>query len=372
MIRVNPQTTLLHYRLDCEDAQPAVTPIYQTSAFTAESEYFYSRKNNPNTEEFEHVVAILENARFACAFATGMSSIYALLDLLNPGSKVILNKYIYGCSYKLFQKFLKIRNISLEVLDLSENQELKRIGKDVSMIFFETPTNPFLKTVDIKSVTNAVRSVNPGALVVVDNTWATSLFQKPLEHGADISLYSCTKYFSGHSDVMGGVSVTNNEGVYEKLKEGRFYSGSILSPFNAWLLRRSMQTFAIRMYHHRDVAREMVSFLKTLPYIENVYYPTIDGDQLLSYGGIIFFEFADGLKEKYLDFRENLTLFETGTGMACVVSMVAQPYTGSHASMSDKEKDSMGVKKSLVRLCFGLEDIEDLKKDLLSAFKKII
>ena len=204
-----------------------------------------------------------------------------------------------------------------------------------------------------------------------DNTWATPLYQLPLNFGADISLYSATKYFSGHSDVMAGIIVCNSELLYKNLKELRFYSGAILEPQSAWLLRRSMQTFAIRMKEHNFTTIILKDFLVNCKQVEKVYYPLIDGEQLTGYGTLIFFDIRENLIEKYHIFANSLKLFDTGTGMACVTSMVAQPYTGSHASMSDNEKTEMNLSKKLIRLSFGLENPVDLIQDLKNAFETI-
>lgn len=364
-------TEILHLRVESEDASPAVTPLYQCSAFTAESSYFYSRKNNPNVVEFERVVAAIENAAHGVAYATGMSAIHMALELLSPGATLVINKDIYGCSYKLFQRVATRLNLNLVVMDLSIAANIKNIPAATDMVFFETPTNPFLKTIDIAHTAETVKSRNPQALVVVDNTWATPTFQHPLEFGADISLHSATKYFSGHSDVMGGIALVNDDALHQKLLESRFYAGTILTPHSAWLLRRSMQTFHLRMTQHRTVTLGLSAFLRELPQVKHVYYPEVDGRQLTGYGGIVFLDLRDDLAGKYEQFRDALRWFDTGTGMACVTSMIAQPYSGSHASLTEAEKSDMGIGRGLVRLCFGLENPEDLKKDLLNAFEAI-
>lgn len=364
-------TEILHLRVDAQDAHPATTPIYQCSAFTSDSPYFYSRKSNPNVSEFEQVVAKLEQARHGVAYATGMSAIYMTLELLQPGGTLVINRDIYGCSYKLFQRTARRLSLTLRILDLSTQAGILQIPLDTDMVVFETPTNPFLKTINIAAVSQQVKSANPQAIVVVDNTWATPAFQHPLAHGADISLHSATKYFSGHSDVMGGIALTDNDELHARLIDGRFYAGTILTPHHAWLLRRSMQTFDIRMKQHSMTTQYLTEFVRQLPYVKRVYYPSIDSSQLAGYGGIIFLELRDDLVDAYPDFAHALRWFDTGTGMACVTSMVAQPYSGSHASMTDAEKSEMGIDRGLVRLCFGLEDPEDLRQDLLDAFGRI-
>jgi cystathionine gamma-lyase / homocysteine desulfhydrase len=368
---MHPITRALHSRVDDARAQPAVTPLYQASAFEATSPFFYTRKSNPNIVEFEETVSTLEGARHGVAVATGMAAIRICLDQLAPGDEVIMNSYIYGCTFKLIQRQAARLGWTLKVLDLSEPESLKHFTPKTRMVFFETPTNPFLKAVDIRGISAAVKALNPEALVVVDNTWATSLFQHPLEHGADVSLHSATKFFSGHSDVMGGIILTDREELREAFRAERFFSGAVLAPHSAWLLRRSMQTFALRMEHHQRSTKEMVTFLRQQPQITRVYYPEVDGRQLLGYGGILFLDLREDLVERYPEFIAQLKLFGTGTGMACVTSMVAQPYTGSHASMNDEEKARMGLDRSTVRLCFGLEPLKDLQQDIQAALEHI-
>jgi cystathionine gamma-lyase/homocysteine desulfhydrase len=361
-------TKSLHTRVDISNADAVVTPIFQASAFQSTSPFFYTRKNNPNIKEFEEVIATLEEATYCIATTTGMSAIALVVGLLKPGETLVVNKDIYGCSYKLFQKYSDRIGIDLVLLDLSIEENFLKIPVKTSMVLFETPTNPFLKTVQIERISKQVKSNNPNTIIVVDNTWATPLYQQPIKHGADISLYSATKYFSGHSDVMGGCILTDGKLLYESLLELRFYFGCVLEPQSAWLLRRSMQTFSLRMAAHQSITIELKLFLQNLPQVKKIYYPEIDGKQLKGYGTLIFFDLREDLVDNYTTFAQSLDFFDTGTGMACVTSMIAQPYTGSHASMSDVEKCEIGLDKGLIRLSFGLENVEDLKNDLKNAF----
>ena len=355
----------MHIREDDTGAHPAVTPIYQVSAFEADSPYFYSRKNNPNVAELETVLKTLEGAKHAIAVTCGMSAIFMTLEILRPGDTMVVNPFIYGCSYRLLQRISERRGFKLVDLDFSEDSNIDKIPEETKMIFFETPTNPFLKSIDIEKVSKRVKEQNPEAVVVVDNTWATPLFQHPLELGADVSLHSGTKYFSGHSDVMNGVLMTDREDLAEEFRETRFYGGLMLSPENAWLTRRSLQTLELRLKQQQMVCAEMKDFLIQQPKVEKVFYPKIDGQQLKGYAGILFFE----LKGDYQKFMQALNIFKTGTAMACVTSMVAQPWSGSHASMTEEEKKQINLSENLVRLSFGLENPDDLKKDLLGAFQ---
>jgi cystathionine beta-lyase/cystathionine gamma-synthase len=347
---------------------PSVTPIYQVSGFEAGSEFFYTRKNNPNSAELEAVISALEDSKYAMAVTTGMTAIFMCLNLLVPGASVLICSKIYGCSFKLFQLYAKQHGLNLDVIDLTNDNCIQGIRtKKFDMCFFETPTNPFLDTINIGLISEACRISNADCIVVVDNTWATMLYQRPLKCGADISLYSGTKYFGGHSDVMSGFIATDNAFIYDKLKDIRFYGGMILSPESAWLIRRSFQTFKTRMEKQSKTTFFLTEKLRDFTQIKKVYYPQIDGKQLEGYGGIIFIEVDDETLSRYSEIVKKLQLFGTGTGMACVTSMIAQPYTGSHASLTDKEKSDMGIKPNLLRLCFGLEEPEDLLQDLTMA-----
>ena len=362
------ETQALHYRIDNAVTRPVVTPIYQNSAFSADSPYFYTRKSNPNSVELEGALGLLEKAAFVISTTTGMSAIALVLQLLHPGDHLVINKHIYGCSYKLFQRFTEQNRIRLSVLDLSTVEGQESMPSDVTMVIFETPTNPFLKTVPIRRIVDCAAAKNPNALVVVDNTWATPLFQNPLELGAHLSLASATKFISGHSDVMGGFVATNDDVLAETVRQNRFYTGAILDPNSAWLLRRSLHTFPLRMREHVRTTRRLAENLRLRPEVQKVYLPETDDDQLRDYGGILFFELKPALSGYYSEFARNLALFDTGTGMACVSSMVAQPWCGSHASLATDEKVAMGLSEGLVRLCFGLETPEDLIADLNCAF----
>ncbi len=362
------ETQALHFRIDNAKTHPVATPIYQNSAFTADSAYFYTRKSNPNSVEFEGALALLEECKQVVSTTTGMSAIMLVLQQLRPGDHLVINQYIYGCSYKLFQRYAEQMKLTLSILDLSTHAGREKIPDTVSMVLFETPTNPFLKTIPIQEVADITAQKNPQALVVVDNTWATPLFQKPLQCGAHLSLGSATKYISGHSDVMGGFIAMNDTQLADDLLQSRFYSGAILDPNSAWLLRRSLHTFPIRMREHVRITDDLYQFLKIRDEVEQIYLPKTSAKQLQHYGGILFFDFSEPYQQHYVKFRDALSLFDTGTGMACVSSMVAQPWSGSHASLCDAEKSDMGINTGLVRLCFGLENADDLVADLEHAF----
>lgn len=364
------KTELLHHSIDTGSAHPLVTPLYQNSAFLSESTFFYTRKSNPNSQEFEERVALLEGAKHGISVTTGMSAIALTATLLKPGQTVVVNSCIYGCSLKLWYRLAKRLDLNLLILDLCNEEEIAQIPSDCGMVFLETPTNPFLKVIDLGSLSQKVKHNCANARIVVDNTWATPLYQHPLEHGADISLHSATKFLSGHSDVMGGCVLVNDDALAEHLYEERFYLGAILDPHSAWLLNRSLQTFHLRMGQHEVVTEKMVQFLEQHPLIEKVFTPPIDGKQLMGYAGILFVTLAPALQGKYETFKKQLNLYNTGTGMACTTSMVAQPSTGSHASLQKEEQEKMGITEDLVRLCFGFEDVQELMDDVAQALEK--
>jgi cystathionine beta-lyase/cystathionine gamma-synthase len=364
-------TRALRFRVDPTSARPAVTPLYQNSAFEAGSPFFYTRKANPNVVELEGVVAELEGARHAVAVSTGMAAIAVVASRLRPRARVVVGKLVYGCSLKYLRRLEERLELTVVSVDLATPEGRAALAQPTDLVFFETPTNPFLRTVDIESVARAAKAAHPRALVVVDNTWATPLFQKPLRHGADLSVYSATKYFSGHSDVMGGLIVTDDAELAAFARDERFFAGAVLDPHSAWLLRRSLCTLPLRMREHARVTRDLAAFLATLPQIASVHLPEVDGRQLVDYGGIVFVTLRADLVDRYEQLTRELRLFGTGTGMACVTSMIAQPYTGSHASLTPDEKAAMGLGRDLVRLCFGLEEPEDLKRDLGRALAAI-
>ena len=361
---MDPITRALRHRVE-GDAKPVVTPLHQSSAFHADSPFFYSRKNNPNVAELEQVIATLEGAKHGVAVSTGMAAIALVTSLLVPGDRVAVNRLLYGCSFRFFDRLRK-KGIEVHACDVAADP----LPRDVRMVFFETPTNPFLRTVDVRAVVAKARAASPRALVVVDNTWATPLFQKPLALGADFSLHSATKFIGGHSDVMGGLVLTDRGDLADAMREERFYSGAVMDPHAAWLLRRSVQTLPLRMREHQEVTARMARFLAEQPQVAKVHVPETGG-QLSGYGGILFFELRAELADRYADFAKALTLFSTGTGMAAVTSMVAQPWSGSHASMTADEKRAIGLGPGLVRLCFGFEAPDDLEADLRRALPSL-
>jgi len=369
--KLDPITRALRVRAAVDGSRATVTPLFQSAAFQSGSPYFYHRKDNPNVSELEAALAALEQCRHALAVTTGMAALSMVLGLLRAGDTLVCHHLMYGCSLKLFQQQVAERGVALVVTDLADPQCLATLPSSTRLVIFETPTNPFLRTVRIAPVAVAAKHANPNAVVVVDGTWATPLFQQPLRHGADVVVHSATKFLSGHSDVMGGVICTERDDLGAFFRERRFFHGANLDAHSAWLLCRSLKTFPLRMRAHQATTVRLAAVVQTFSVVERVDLPEIDGDQLRGYGGIIFVQLRPAWHGRYSDLVAALQLFDTGTGMAAVTSMIAQPYSGSHASLGDAEKEAIGLNRGLVRLCFGLEAEADLVADLTRAFAAI-
>lgn len=361
-------TRLIRHKISAQDAKPVSTPIFQTSAFKSGDPYFYTRKSNPNFVEVEELLNELEGGKKAVLLSSGMTAISAALHLLSPGDSLLVNKLIYGCSYRFFNDFCNQFDISVDFVDLLTSDGVSKLDDGPDMVFFETPTNPFLKTINIEEISQRVKRANPKSLVVVDNTWATSLFQKPLKLGADISLHSNSKFNGGHSDLISGLAITNNSELGERIAAYRFYNGCLPDPFSAWLLRRGLQTLGVRLERQIKSTSIIADYLRKNPMVDEVFFPKIDGKQLTNYGGLIFFHLHVKSFDAVKTFMSELELFDEGTSMASVTSAVANPWNGSHLSMNEDEKKSIGLDEFVIRLSFGLEDVDDLIDDIDRAF----
>ena len=368
-------TALVRHKHDYSAARPVATPIFQTSAFRSGDPHFYTRSSNPNFCEMEEILVALEKtpAAQAVLLSSGMAAIAATLSLLKPGDQLVVCELIYGCSYRLFSDFCEHLNIDLVLADLTDPVVQKKvITSETSMVFFETPTNPFLKTINIQDVSDRLHQLNPEGIVVVDNTWATPLNQKPLQFGADIAVYSGSKFFGGHSDLIIGAVTTRHAELGKKLKAYRFYHGALPDPFGAWLLRRSMQTLGIRLERHKRNSELIAQYLRQNAHVSHVYLPEIDGKQLTDYGCLLFMDVKTDEHAQINAFMDALTLFDQGTPMASVASAVANPFYGSHLSMSPEEKERIGLDEFVVRLSIGLEEPDDLIADLEQAFSRVL
>ncbi len=361
-----------------------VVPIHLSTTFAridAEKPtagYEYSRTKNPTRDSLEKKLAVLENARFALAFSSGMAAeTTLLLTLLKSGDHIIAFDDLYGGTKRLFKILKENFQIDVSYVDARNIDNVKKaIGKKTKLIWLESPTNPLMKLCDIREISEFSRENN--LITVVDNTFLSPVFQKPLELGADIALHSTTKYINGHSDSVGGAIMLNDEKIYEKLKFNQNAMGAILSPFDSYLVMRGIKTLTLRMLKHEENAKRIAEFLENHSKVEKVYYPGLKSHpqhelalkQMKGFGGMLSFEIKGTLKEAK-KFVENLKIFFLAESLGGVESLIEIPYIMTHASLSEEEKKKVGIKENLIRVSVGIEDFEDLIEDLETGFSKI-
>lgn len=352
-----------------------IVPIYQTSTFTQQEigsnkGFEYTRSGNPTRAALEACLASLEDGKYGLSFASGLAAEHAVLSMLRPGDHVIAPHDLYGGTYRLFTQVLEPMNIHFTFLDFSDPVKLAAAFlPETRMAWIETPTNPTLKIFDIASIMNECHRHN--ALAVVDNTFATPFFQKPLSLGADIVVHSTTKYINGHSDVVGGAVVVNDKDIWNKV---RFYQnaiGGVSSPFDAWLTLRGIKTLAVRMQQHERNAFAVARFLQKHPKVGGVLYPGLEGHpghltakkQMTGFGGLVSVYLKGGFREVNL-FLKNLKVFSLAESLGGVESLANYSTRMTHASYPENLKMQIGITDNLVRLSVGLEHADDLIDDL--------
>ena len=357
-------TLAIHAGQEPEPITGAVmTPVFQTSTYAqphpAEWPWEYSRTHNPTRTALQDCVAALEKGAFGVAFSSGMAAIDAVIrSLLKPGDKVLCGDDVYGGTYRLFTKSWAPFGIEFEFVDTSKGVEL---SSDIKMVWLETPTNPLLKTSDIAEIARKAHEI--GAILVVDNTFATPIFQQPLVLGADVVVHSMTKYLNGHSDVIAGIVVTNDSSIHEQLCFIQNSAGAVMGPWDCFLVLRGLKTLHVRMERHQKNAKELVSWLKEHKQVRRVLYP--------GFGGMISFVLDADLDAatRFVKATEVFTLAESLGG---VESLIELPATMTHASVPKEIRTSLGIDDGLIRLSVGIEHIEDLKDDLQSAFAQAL
>lgn len=359
-----------------------VTPITLASTFVQKSPgvhtgYEYSRTGNPSRDAFERVIATCENAKFGLAFASGSAAIATILHLLNAGDHVISVDDVYGGTQRYFKRIAtNTNNLQFSFIDFNTEGEFEStITEKTKLVWLETPTNPTLKISDIKKVAAICKA--KGILMVVDNTFMTPYFQKPLDLGADIVMHSITKYINGHSDVVGGVICTNSEELNTKFKFLQNGLGAVLSPFDSYMAMRGLKTLGLRMDQHAKNAQAVAEFLEAHPQVESVIYPglpshpqhAIAKEQTTGHGGMITFFIKGGLEASRL-FLEGLKLFVLAESLGAVESLAEHPALMTHASVPAEMRAKLNISDSLIRLSVGIEETEDLIEDLTNAFAK--
>jgi len=352
-----------------------VVPIYQTSTFAQDGVgkhrgYEYSRTGNPTRAALEQCIAALEGGAHGLAFASGMAAEATIMQLLKPGDHAIAVDDLYGGTYRLFRRVLEPLGISFSFVDGSDLQAVERsVTERTRIIWLESPTNPLLQLVDIEAVSKLAHARQ--ALVVVDNTFMSPYFQRPLSLGADIVVHSATKYLGGHSDVIGGTLVVNREDLGERLAFLQNAVGGVPGPMDAWLVLRGLKTLAIRMREHDRNARLVAAFLNEHPKVARVFYPGLPSNpqrdlarkQMSGFGGMISFEVKGGL-EPARRVVERTQLFTLAESLGGVESLIELPAVMTHASIPAETRRAHGVVDGLVRISVGIEDVADLISDL--------
>ncbi len=377
------ETKVIHVGGEPDPTTGAIMPpIYQTSTYVQSSPgehkgYEYTRSHNPTRTRLEECLASLENANHCLVTASGLSASSLIMHMLPKGSKIFCGDDVYGGTYRLFSKvFPEIHNYQFVDTTNLKKLEDKINAEKPALIWIETPTNPLLKISDIAAISAMAKKV--GALTVVDNTFMSPFFQNPLNHGADIVLHSVTKFINGHSDVVGGAMMMNSQDLRDKLFYLQNAIGPAQSPFDSWLVLRGIKTLAVRMKAHEQNAMKVADYLDKHPKVERVVYPGLKSHpqyelgkkQMSGAGGMITFFIKGGITESR-KFLENVKLFALAESLGGVESLVDHPAIMTHASIPKEVREGLGIFDNLVRLSVGIEDCDDLIRDLERAFSKI-
>lgn len=359
-----------------------MTPVYLTSTYVQSSPghhkgYEYSRTHNPTRKAFEDCLASLEGGTKGFAFASGCAASTTALHLIRAGDHVISSDDLYGGTFRLMDKVIQHNGIDFSYVDMSDTELVKKAFKpNTKLVWIETPTNPMLKLVDIKAVCDLAKK--HGAIVVVDNTFMSPYFQRPLELGADIVLHSTTKYIMGHSDVVGGALVVNRQDLAEKLAFLSNSMGGVASTFDSFLGLRSLKTLPLRMKAHALSAQAVAEYLEKHPKVDKVIYPGLKSHpqhelakrQMSGFGGMITFYLKGGMDESR-KFLEKVRVFALAESLGGVESLIEHPAIMTHASVPAENRKALGIHDNLIRLSVGIEDLQDLIKDLDRAFAQV-
>ena len=355
-------------------------PIYQTSTYAQKSPgvnkgFEYSRTHNPTRTALQNSFASLENAKYGVAFSSGLAAIDAIIKLLSPGDEVISTNDLYGGTFRLFTKVFEKYGVKFHFTSLHNVSDVESlINENTKVIWAETPTNPMINIFDIEALSIISKAKN--LLLVVDNTFASPYLQNPINLGADIVMHSATKYLAGHSDVVLGALMLNDDEIAEKLYFIQNASGAVPGPQDCFLTLRGIKTLHVRMQRHCENAHKVANFLNNNEMIEKVYWPGLDSHknhdvakkQMSGFGGMLSFRIKDFNKEQTIKFLEKLHLFTLAESLGGVESLCGHPATMTHASIPVEEREKSGVTDSLIRLSVGIEDVDDLIEDLKNAF----
>jgi cystathionine beta-lyase/cystathionine gamma-synthase len=373
----HPLTLCVHAGQTPEPVTGAIMqPIFQTSTYVQEAPgehkgYDYSRGTNPTRTAYEKALAELEGAAFALSFSSGLAAEQAIAQTLKPGDRVLVCDDVYGGTGRLFRKLYAKYGIEFYFVDMT--QDIPGHHPACQMIWVETPSNPTMKVISIEKMAALAKKWQ--ALLVVDNTFASPIFQSPLALGADVVIHSTTKYIGGHSDVIGGALMTSNPTLYEELKFIQFAAGAVHGPFECFLLLRSIKTLGIRMAQHQKNAFLVADFLATHPKVKKIYFPGLKTDpghgvamgQMTGFSGMISFDW-NGPYSQVVALTQHLKLFSLAESLGGIESLINHPEKMTHASVPPDLRQKLGIGPSLLRLSVGIEEGSDLVADLKDAF----
>jgi len=373
-------TKAIHAGVFPDPATGAImTPIYQTSTYVQRAPgdhkgFEYSRTQNPTREQLQNSIAALENARHGFCFSSGMGAIDTLIKLLSPGDEVIATNDLYGGTYRIFTKVFEKYGIKFHFIGMEDAEAVRQyVNERTRMIWVETPTNPTMKIVDIAAVSAIAREC--GALVAVDNTFATPYLQTPMDLGADLVMHSLTKYMAGHSDVVMGAVVCNDDQLAEEIAFLQNSCGAVPGPQDCFLVLRGIKTLHLRMERHSENGRAVAGFLKQHPAVDRVYWPgfpdhpnhEIAARQMRDFGGMLSFTLKGDRLEDAMRVLGATKVFSLAESLGGVESLLGHPASMTHAAIPREERLKSGVTDGLIRLSVGVEDVEDLIADLEQA-----
>ena len=358
-----------------------MTPIYQTSTYVQDEigvhkGFEYSRTGNPTRQALENNLAAIEGGKYGACFGSGLAAIDAVVKMLNPGDEVISTNDLYGGSYRIFTTVFEKYGIKFHFVNMLDVQNIEeKINENTKLIWVETPTNPMMNIIDVKKVCDLAHENN--ILVGVDNTFATPYLQNPLALGADVVMHSVTKYLGGHSDVIMGALVTNDDKIAEEIYRIQNSSGAVCGPMDSFLVLRGIKTLHLRMQRHCENGEKIAHFLNDHPLIDTVYWPGLKShtnhevakNQTNDFGGMISFNLVGDDLEMAKNVVSKTELFTLAESLGGVESLIGHPSTMTHASIPREERIKSGVVDSLIRLSVGIEDVEDLIDDLKNALR---
>ncbi|MBC7789451.1 MAG: PLP-dependent transferase [Anaerolineae bacterium] len=355
-----------------------MTPVYLTStyvhdAFGQHKGYEYARSKNPTREALERNVAALEGARHGFAFASGTACVDSMMKLFKAGDHVICGENVYGGTFRLFDRLLKNLGLCFSYVDTRDPERIAEAWMPNTVaLLAETPTNPLMRLTDIAAAAEIAHGHN--ALLIFDNTFATPFFQRPFEFGADIVFHSTTKYLNGHSDMIGGIALVQDDALAERLQFIQNAAGAVPGPFDCWLALRGTKTLHLRMPRHDSNGRRVATFLAELVGEENVIYPGLESHpqhelakrQMTGFGGMISVEL--GTRERAGEVLNRTRIFSLAESLGGVESLISHPASMTHASVPPERRAQLGITEGLIRLSCGVEDVEDLLADVQQAF----